>query len=188
MTSPASGTKHVHELEHNPACIARMPCSCPTECPDCLAQIAAFEERVRVVESQFIETDAILEAVIAVLDGKPTSNFMQSFSVVRRVLDKIAAFEADLDDLALERDGIKHSRTCPNNVVTGNPSELPCLRCQRDELERQTSSIEQQLRERCAALERRIEGLEARLESYTDLIDSAYCCENCWMYIPKETK
>jgi len=103
-------------------------------------------------------------------------------------LSQIAAFEADLDDLALERDGIKHSRTCPNNVVTGNPSELPCLRCQRDELERQTSSIEQQLRERCAALERRIEGLEARLESYTDLIDSAYGCENCWVYIPKETK
>lgn len=50
------------------------------------------------------------------------------------VLREVAELRADCTDLTLERDGIKHSRICPNNVPTGCKEEAPCLRCQRDEL------------------------------------------------------
>ena len=42
--------------------------------------------------------------------------------------------DADCVDLILERDGIKHSRVCRNNVASPAMADIdPCLRCQRDE-------------------------------------------------------
>ncbi len=46
------------------------------------------------VTSEAVELHAILEALEAALDGRPVSEFMESFPIVRRVLDLVAALAA----------------------------------------------------------------------------------------------
>lgn len=48
------------------------------------------------VEAQLSMASAVMEAVEAVLDGKEVSDFMESFPIVRRVLD-----------MRSERDGLR---------------------------------------------------------------------------------
>ena len=66
--------------------------------------------------------------------------------------DALAAWREvrDCVDLILERDGIKHSRACPYNVAAGGrgdeeENESPCLRCQRDTLQRERNDASAQL-------------------------------------------
>ena len=47
------------------------------------------EEKYRALENAYIQQGAILEAIEQALDGAEVSDFMQSFGIVRRVVDLV---------------------------------------------------------------------------------------------------
>lgn len=52
-------------------------------------------ETIRSLESQLVETNALLEAISDLLAGKGTSDFLLSFPVVRGVADLVECMRAE---------------------------------------------------------------------------------------------
>lgn len=68
-----------------------------------------------------------MQAMIDLLNGEVKAAETKS-GLDNAVAQVRAQMQAECDELALERDGAKHSRTCQNNIASGG-TEGPCLRC-----------------------------------------------------------